>query len=311
MALIRCGLPVHAHEVSVPVTSGSEKAAILQLHGPPVHFRGRDLKIAVAVAAMLLLALYPLARLRQIHRRYRRDLEVRSAERERIARDIHDTLLQGIQALLFRLQMWEEDRDIPEARRNEIAVVSQQTKSMVMEGRERILMMRRADAQPIELVRSLRSLGRAASGDEVPTFAVRVEGEPTPLTAEAEEQLLGIAREAVSNAYQHAGASHIAVALLYEKRSLAMIITDDGRGFDPTGSGWASQSKHFGLTGMRERARQIGAQFRVQSNSEVGTRIDVITAVRPVRYVYRRPLQRRSRPSAGSADPDSRGSVSI
>jgi signal transduction histidine kinase/ligand-binding sensor domain-containing protein len=274
----------------------SKQAGVLGFKIKPAFYQTLGFKIAAAVAAMLLLALLFFVRLEQIHRRYRREVEARHAERERIARDLHDTLLQGVQALLFRLRMWEEDGEIPESRRVEIAAVSHQTTAMVLEGRERILMMRRTDAQPVDLVESLTVIGNEASAGKVPAFEVKVAGDPRTLTAHATEQLLDIAREAVRNAYKHAGANRIAVTLEYRKRALAMCIADDGRGFDPARAEGQPQSRHFGLTGMRERARQLGAQFRVQSDARTGTRIEVIVpAWSAFRDVFRWPWQNRAR----------------
>jgi signal transduction histidine kinase len=304
---------VATNEDGVP----SEKAGSLGFMVKPAFYQTLGFKIAAAVAALLLLGLVFFMRLEQIQRRYRRDHEARHAERERIARDLHDTLLQGVQALLFRLQMWEDDREIPESRRVEIAAVSHQTKAMVVEGRERILMMRRTDTQPADLVESLTVIGNEAfagraltaeaafgskapgpsvsSAGGAPAFEVKVTGDPRTLTADASEQLLDIAREAVRNTYKHAAASHIVVTLEYRRRSLAMRIADDGRGFDPARAEGERQSRHFGLTGMRERAKQLGARFHVQSDSHAGTRIEVIVpAWAAFQNVFRWPWQNQA-----------------
>ena len=271
----------------------SDKSAVAKFNVSPSFYQTLGFKIAAIVAVILVVALLFVIRLGQMKRRYRRGAEARHAERERIARDIHDTLLQGVQALLFRLQMWEDDPRIPESLRTEIAAVSRQTKSIVVESRERILRMRQSVAQPADLAESLTVMGNEAPGGKVAAFEVKVDGEAQSLTAEANEQLHEIAREAVRNAYQHAEASRIAVNLEYGKRSLLMSIADNGNGVESDIADGLVPSRHFGLMGMRERARQLGAQFRIHSKSKQGTRVEVIVPARAAfRNAFKWPWQR-------------------
>src|SRR6201999_1134450 len=114
----------------------------------PAFYQTLIFRLGAAAAAVVLLILLFIIRLEQVQRRYRLWIDARNAERERIARDVHDTLLQGAQALLFRLQIWEGDCAVPPSLRKEMTAVIDQTKSIVVEARERILMMRRAQAQP-------------------------------------------------------------------------------------------------------------------------------------------------------------------
>jgi signal transduction histidine kinase len=277
--------------------AGSTAGAVLQFNVSPTLYRILSFKIAVGVALILVVALWFVVRSDQIKRRYRRGVEARHAERKRIARDIHDTLLQGVQALLFRLQIWEEDPNIPESLRREIAAVSHQTRSMVLEGRERILGMRSTNTQPVDLIESLALIGGNVSVGK-PTFEIKTVGEVRSLTGDAQEQLIDIAREGVRNAYQHAEATRISVNVEYHKHSLHVSIADDGHGFDRAVAEGRVKSAHFGLMGMRERARQLGAQFHIRSKSTMGTRIEVIV---PARAAYgggfKWPWQRR--PEAG------------
>ena len=246
----------------------------------PAFYEMAWFKILCGMILVVMLTILFAVRLDQAQRRYRRGMHERHAERERIARDVHDTLLQGVQALLFRLQMWEEDPDIPAPLRAQMAAVATQTKSIVIEGRERILMMRRTDSQPVDLVESLAAVGNEASAGKAARFAVTIAGGAKSLTVAAKEQLLDIAREAVRNAYQHARAGYVSVNLEYRKRALHMSIADDGQGIDPKVVACRAQSTHFGLVGMRERARQLGAQFHIGSNGTRGTRVEVIVPAR-------------------------------
>jgi signal transduction histidine kinase len=262
----------------------SRSSAVLKFKVVPAFYQRLGFKIVAGIVVLSLLALAFFMRLGQLHRRYRREVEMRHAERERIARDLHDTLLQGAQALLFRVHMWEEERGVPESLRAEMAAVSHQTKAMIIEGRERIVKMRRSDANPADLVDSLTVMGSESAVEEGPKFEVRVTGDPRILTVDTKEQLLDIAREAVRNAYQHAAAARVEVHLEYRKRSLIMRITDNGQGFNCDAAARRGESRHFGMKGMRERAQQLGAEFRIHSEIDFGTRIEVIV---PARVAFR------------------------
>jgi signal transduction histidine kinase len=273
----------------------STTSAVLRFTVRPAFYQRLVFKVFAGVLLALVVVLMFILRLEQVQRHYRQGMDARHAERERIARDIHDTLLQGVQALLFRLHMWEEDPQLPQALRAEVAEVARQTKSIVIEGRERILMMRRSDAQRGDLVESLAGIGNEACVGNEAAFEVTLAGEVKTLTVHAKEQLLDIAREAVRNAYQHACANRIAVKLEYRKESLLMSIADDGRGVDSDISAGRSSSSHFGVMGMRERARQLDAQFHIHSKSKSGTRVEVIVPARTAfRDAFRWPWQRQA-----------------
>jgi signal transduction histidine kinase/streptogramin lyase len=283
----------------------SARSAMLQFTVAPAFYQTLVFKICAAVATGLLLLLLFRVRLEQIHRRYRRSVEARHSERERIARDVHDTLLQGAQAMLFRLQMWEADPAVPDPLRKEMGAVAKHAKSAVIEGRERIAMMRKADAQPEDLNESLAAMGcEAASLGQGAAFDIKVTGEGKSLVVDVKQQLLDIAREAVRNAYQHAGAARIEVCLQYGRRSLLLSIADDGGGFDPASAEGKANPAHFGLMGMRERAKQLGARFRIQSRIGMGTRIEVvIPAAVAFRDAFKWPWERRhARPIPGEAE---------
>ena len=253
----------------------SPRGGNLLLDIKPVTQLSLRLALVFLATLSLLSALLFLARLEQVQRRYRRGVETQDAERARIARDIHDTLLQGVQALLFRLQMWEEAAQVPESLRNEMAAVIGQTKAIVLEARERILKMRRIVSPPSELAASLAAINAEVSNGKTVQLEVTVGGEAKSVSADVQEQLLEIAREAVRNAYQHAEATRIVVHLEYGKKALQMSIADDGRGVDLSILEGRGESIHFGLRGMHERASQVGARFRIHSSRRSGTRVEV------------------------------------
>jgi signal transduction histidine kinase/ligand-binding sensor domain-containing protein len=236
------------------------------------------LSVAVFIAAVWL---GYLARIRHVKETLRGRMEARSAERERIARDLHDTLLQGIQALMFRLQTWAVDPQIPPGQQKEIEAVASQTVNIIIEARERIIQVRHASPRPGELAEALAAAGRAHEGGTQPQVEIRVVGHPRYLTPEAQEQLTGIGTEAVNNALQHSGATSITANVHYHRRWLRLTISDNGRGF--RGGLEAAEENHFGLVGMKERAALLDAVLSVDSREGAGTTIKVTA---PARNVY-------------------------
>jgi signal transduction histidine kinase len=277
----------------------SRKPAVLTFNVQPAYYQRAWFKLGMLILALCLIGLAFRVRLEQVHRRYRNSMEERHAERERIARDLHDTLLQAVQALLFRLQLWEDDADISESHRAEISALVTQARAIVVEGRDRIVMLRRTDAKPADLTEALTAIGNQDSGAEGCFYEVSIAGERRSLTLEAHEQLVDIAREAVRNSYRHARPSRVAVTVEYRRGSLRMSVMDDGRGIDLVALEQRGKKRHFGLTGMRERAQQLGASFWVGGNGGGGTRITVVV---PARTAYRDTFnwlwQRSSRRSA-------------
>lgn len=262
----------------------SRVPAVLGFDLKPAYYQTMWFKLGLCITALCLAGLAFRVRLEQVQRRYRHGMDERHAERERIARDLHDTLLQAVQALLFRLQLWEDDEDIPESHRAEISALVTQARAIVVAGRDRIVMLRRTDAEPGDLTEALAAIeGQGCAGDGI-CFQVSIEGKRRPLALEAHEQLVDIAREAVRNAYRHAHASYVAVKVEYRRGSLRMSVTDDGCGIDLVALAQRGKTRHFGLTGMRERAKQLGASFWVGADGGAGTRIIVVV---PARTAYR------------------------
>jgi signal transduction histidine kinase/ligand-binding sensor domain-containing protein len=251
------------------------QTAVWRFSIPPAFYETAWFRLLCLGFLLVLAWLLLLLRLDQVKGRIRQRLNERHAERERIARDLHDTLLQGIQALLFRLQLWASDTDIPDGRRNEIAAVVIQARAIVVEGRERILTLRGVVPECQDLVDSLAELGGKESAGQTARFEITASGQRRRLFAEACQQLIDIAREALRNAHCHARASLVALTVDYQDTSLRLRIADDGRGIDPQILAAGERSGHFGLVGMRERAAELGARFCVESDGALGTRITV------------------------------------
>ena len=259
----------------------SENAAELGFTVRAAFFQTLAFKLSMVLVLLIAVWLGYLARIRHIQETLRGRMEARSAERERIARDLHDTLLQGIQALMFRLQTWAVDPEIPPRQQREIDGVASQTVSIIVEARERIIQVRHASPRPGELAEALAAAGEVHVGSSQPRLEIRVAGQPRYLTPEAQEQLTGIGTEAINNAFQHSGATSITATVLYHRRWLRLTISDNGRGF--RGGLDAVEENHFGLVGMQERAALLNAALSVDSCEGAGTTIKVTA---PARNVY-------------------------
>jgi len=222
-----------------------------------------------------------LIRIRQLQETLRGRMEARSAERERIARDLHDTLLQGIQALMYRLQTWAVDPAIPPAQQHEIDAVASQTVKIIIEARDRIVQVRRASPRPGELAEALAAAGHAHAEGPQPLLDIRIVGKPRALTPEAQEQLIGIGVEAINNAYQHSSATQITATVQYHRRWLRLTVSDDGSGFQ--GDLEAVKENHFGLMGMQERAALLNTELSIDGRKGPGTTVELTV---PARSVY-------------------------
>lgn len=195
-------------------------------------------------------------------------------ERQRIAQDLHDTLEQelvGVNMLLDdtarRLGGVESPAAQPlDLARRLLRRAREDSRSTIRELRSVALEQRGLPAAIEELLRPLATAGGAE-------FQVITTGSPVRLAGTLETNLLRFAQEAVANAAQHSGASHIAVSLEYDDEFMRLIIRDDGRGFDPAAV--TALAGHFGLSGMRERAEKASGHFSIRSTDGQGTEVEL------------------------------------
>jgi signal transduction histidine kinase/ligand-binding sensor domain-containing protein len=228
--------------------------------------------VIVLVAGWLLY----LARVRQLAARVRIRIETRMKEREQIARDLHDTLLQGMQGLIYTFHAGTQRLQKSEPARSMMEAALVRADEMLTEGRERVMGLRRTGSVgPVgSLEDSLSAAVESLSQESGVAIHVTSRGEPRQLSANAFEELYKIGTEAVSNSFRHAGASRIDVDVEYGKNELTLRVRDDGRGFDVEAALARSSPGHFGLLGMRERARRVQADFDVTSQSPGGTQLE-------------------------------------
>jgi signal transduction histidine kinase len=236
----------------------------------PAFTRTLAFTLGCGGAVVLLLWLLFRLRIRALNERARLAAAQRHAERERIARDLHDTLLQGIQALLFRLDRWSREDAVPERLREEIAAVAEQSRTIIIDGRDRIVMLRRHKGEPSEIVQALDHFTRQSGLQGNAALDLRRHGAARPILPHAYEHILDIVREAIRNACAHAQATRIEVDVRYCQKSLQVEIKDNGRGI-PADILSRRHERHFGIAGMYERAVELSAQLTHETTD--GTRV--------------------------------------
>ncbi len=221
----------------------------------------------------LLLALVAYAayqyRVRQVRARFEAVLN----ERNRLAREMHDTVIQGctgVSALLEALSMEGAD-EAAESGLMDFARL--QLRSTINEAREAIWNLRQPDDDPGILREKLESMTLQVGKEFNLPIECMMTGTPFGVTHPMAHDLLMVAREAVSNAAQHGSPARIEVALNYDRRELLLSVTDDGRGFDPAQME-NQDGHHFGIKGMRERVERWGGKFRLTSAAGKGVRIE-------------------------------------
>lgn len=236
---------------------------------------------AACVAPFLLVAwtLYQL-RLRQIARAFNARLEERVAERTRVARDLHDTLLQSFQGLLLRFQtVYELLPQQPTDAKETLASAIDRTAQAITEGRETLQGLRASTVERNDLAASIKTFGEElatqASGANPVGLLVDVEGTSRTLHPIVRDDIYRIASEALRNAFRYAEAMQIEVELRYDERQLRLRVRDDGKGIDPNFLKAEGRAGHFGLRGMQERAELIGGKLTVWSAPDSGTELEL------------------------------------
>ena len=245
-----------------------------------------------ACAAAFLAMLWGLHRLRlhQLAREFNARIEERDEERTRIARELHDTLLQSFQGLMFSFQA---ARNLLPGRTEEaihtLDGAIREGDEAIAEGRDTIQGLRANPALESNLEHLLtaagKELARSSSAEgEPPAFRVTVEGAWRPLSPLLQDEVHRIAREILRNAFHHAHASRIEAEIAYDRQFFRLRIRDNGKGIDRNVLEQGARPGHWGLPGVRERAKRIGARLKLWSEPGAGTEAELTV---PARIAYR------------------------
>jgi signal transduction histidine kinase/ligand-binding sensor domain-containing protein len=249
-------------------TEGATLAFVLRPH----FYQTAWFYVLLLAAAVGLVVLLLRRRLRRAESEFRAVL----GERNRIAREIHDTLAQGYVGISVQLEMLAEllrNRKV-EAAENQLDTTRGYVREGLADARQSIWALRSQDSGETTLPVRLRRMAEAAGGHGIQsTFSIY--GAYRPLPPGTEREILRVAQEAIHNVKKHAGAMHLFVQLEYGPAQVALEVRDDGQGF---GSEPAAPEGHYGLTGMRERAAAIGGTLEVASEPGIGTTVRLRTA---------------------------------
>ncbi|HET8948307.1 MAG TPA: triple tyrosine motif-containing protein [Candidatus Polarisedimenticolia bacterium] len=278
--------PGHYHfrvAASDPAGAWSAQASSLEFTILPAYYQATWFRMLSALGAAGAIGALVLLRVRQATRRVRAQMEVRLGERERIARELHDTLLQSVQGLILKFQSVANTLPRDEPARGAIETTLDHADRVVAEGRQRVLDLRSGD--PLDdLPAALQRVAEEGHGGSGAPVRITTEGEARPLDAMVLEEAYAVGREALVNAQRHSAARNIDVDIIYGSSQFVLRVRDDGRGIDPSILGKGGRANHFGLQGMRERARRIGARFDLKGRAGGGTEMELTV---PAATAYR------------------------
>jgi signal transduction histidine kinase/ligand-binding sensor domain-containing protein len=274
----------------------NEEGATLDFVIPPAWYQTNwFLAACVATFLAMVWGIHEL-RVWQLTYQFNMRLEERVGERTRIARDLHDTLLQSFQGLMLHFQT---GIDLlpgrPAEARKALEIGLDRADQAIAEGRDAVQGLRASTVETNDLASAIRTLGEQlraeGTNQNSALFDMEVEGTPQNLHPILRDEVYRITGEALRNAFRHARAQRIEVEILYGERWLRLRVRDDGKGIDSkllSGDGLAG---HYGLHGMRERAKLVGGRLAVWSKLDSGTEVEMSI---PASTAYAKPARHRS-----------------
>ncbi len=260
------GLRYHA---SVPINAHGRRLGLLNLAGPDWReLSPEELRLLYTVGDLLGIAV-------ERARLFDQSAELGALrERNRLAREIHDTLAQSLAGVALQLESAESLLDQsadPDRVRRAVHTALDLTRASLEEARRSVLDLRAAPLQGRTLAEALEALASPAD----PAIVVDVVGGSRPLPARIEAGIYRMAQEALGNSLRHAGAGRIRLRLVTTPDRVTLAIEDDGRGMDPA----AIPPDRYGLVGLGERARLLGGTLAIESGPGAGTRVEVAVPI--------------------------------
>ncbi|HEY2469986.1 MAG TPA: triple tyrosine motif-containing protein, partial [Terracidiphilus sp.] len=227
----------------------------------------------LAGCCLVILAIYRL-RIHQLTKQLNVGFQERLGERTRIAQELHDTLLQGVLSATLQLDVAEDQLPEDSPTKPLLKRVLQLMGTVTEEGRNALRGLRTTETDNQSLETAFSRLRQEFPLDNKTDFRVIVDSVKRPLRPIIRDEVYRIGREALVNAFMHASANRIEVEVEYASRHLRVLVRDDGIGIDPhvLDSG---REGHWGLVGIRERSKRIGASLRLRSRTGAGTEVDL------------------------------------
>lgn len=259
----------------------SREQSTMSFEVEPAYWQTRWFQVGCVGAVILLVFGFHRFRLQQMARQFNVGLEAKVGERTRIARELHDTLLQSLHGLMFQFQAARNMLPArPQDATGALDVAINRTEQAIAESRNAIQGLRHEPTDQPDLAECLTAMAqdltaKDANGIGAPAFRVIVEGERRALSSLLQVEVSQIASELVRNAFKHALAREIEAEIHYDDRLFRLRIRDDGKGMDRTVMEKGGRAGHWGLTGVRERAQRIGAQLDFWSEAGAGTEVQL------------------------------------
>jgi signal transduction histidine kinase len=200
-------------------------------------------------------------------------------ERNRLAREVHDTLAQGLGAISLHLQLTRRKLPTDSPAHEPLREASELASSNLAEARRAIWNMRSQTLEDGDLASALEGIVKSLADGAETNYNLQLKGRPCRLAPVTENNLLRVGQEAITNAIRHAGACMIRVVLEFEDRRVRLSVQDDGCGFDPAHPPLGKQG--FGLMGMRERVEEMRGELRLTSSEQGGTVVEISVPTQP------------------------------
>jgi signal transduction histidine kinase/ligand-binding sensor domain-containing protein len=268
-------LPPRQYRFVVEATNGDgvwTPGATWNFGVEPMFYQTRWFAVVITAMAGLVVAAVWRLRVRSVRRQFALVL----AERIRMSRAIHDTLLQGLAGLALQMDDLSHTLDEPEpgSARGRVVKIRRQVEEYIREARQSIWDLRSLRLAESDLPNALKQAGERAIGERPVALEFTVTGTPHRCAPVVEEQLLLIGQEAVNNAVQHGRATRVGMEITYDDGHTRLRVSDDGCGFDPGALNGAHG--HYGLISMRERAEQVRGRVRIDSAPGRGTLVEAV-----------------------------------
>jgi signal transduction histidine kinase len=258
----------------------NEAGASFDFFIAPAYYQSAWFQLSCVAALLGLLWSGYRYRVREFNRR----MEERLNERTRIARDLHDTLLQSFQGVLMKFSAFSYRLSDHLHIQQDFEAIVEQARGAVTEGRDAVAGLRSSTVVTNELAESIRSFGNELPSElstrtdapPHPEFHVTVEGTSRDLSPIVRDEVFRIACEAVRNASRHAEARQIDVVIRYNALHFRLRVRDDGKGIEAEVLRDGQRAGHHGLQGMRERAKIVGGKLALSSKPDSGTEVELV-----------------------------------
>jgi signal transduction histidine kinase/ligand-binding sensor domain-containing protein len=246
----------------------------IDFHLTPAYYQTVWFRSLIGLCVAVTLWLLYRMRLRRVTAQVQLRLNERIVERERIARELHDTLLQGFQSLVLRFQ--GAMKRMPENNSDRTTLVNalDRAEDVLAQGRDRVRDLRSENQTAGSLATLLSSYADELNATGHISLRTSTIGQPQELHPIVLGNVERIGHETIANAFQHSRASQVTIEIHFERPAFHLTIRDDGIGTNPEVLAHG-RAGHWGMQGMRERAEEIGGRLAISSQPELGTRIDL------------------------------------